>query len=85
MQTRLYLCINFLIFISFILFFFSERVSLCNLGCLGTHSVDQTGLNLEISIRFWPNSKGWQNYLTEDTYIIDCDDLGVLGMTPFAN
>lgn len=31
------------------------------------------------------NREGWRNYLTEDTYIVDCDDLGVLGMTPFAN
>lgn len=31
------------------------------------------------------NREGWKNYLAEDTYIVDCDDLGVLGMTPFAN
>jgi hypothetical protein len=27
-------------------FFFWDRVSLCNPGCLGTHSVDQAGLKL---------------------------------------
>jgi hypothetical protein len=27
-------------------FFFQDRVSLCNPGCLGTHSVDQAGLEL---------------------------------------
>ncbi len=45
--------------------------------------LDNKALNTS-SITYY-NSKGWQNYLTEDTYIIDCDDLGVLGMTPFAN
>jgi hypothetical protein len=27
-------------------FFFRDRVSLCSLGCPGTHSVDQAGLKL---------------------------------------
>jgi hypothetical protein len=27
-------------------FYFLDRVSLCNLGCPGTHSVDQAGLEL---------------------------------------
>jgi hypothetical protein len=31
---------------SFFLLFFRDRVSLCSLGCPGTHSVDQAGLEL---------------------------------------
>jgi hypothetical protein len=34
------------LFVCFILFCFRDRVSLCSLGCPGTHSVDQTGLEL---------------------------------------
>jgi hypothetical protein len=30
----------------FFVFFFQDRVSLCCLGCPGTHSVDQAGLKL---------------------------------------
>ena len=34
------------LFLSFFLFFFWDRVSLCSPGCPGTHSVDQAGLEL---------------------------------------
>jgi hypothetical protein len=36
----------FLFFSFFLSFFFLDRVSLCSLGCPGTHSVDQAGLGL---------------------------------------
>jgi hypothetical protein len=36
----------FLSFFFFFFFFFRDRVSLCSLGCPGTHSVDQAGLEL---------------------------------------
>jgi hypothetical protein len=35
---------NFILFIYFLVF--QDRVSLCSLGCPGTHSVDQAGLEL---------------------------------------
>jgi hypothetical protein len=35
-----------------VVLFFRDRVSLCSPGCLGTHSVDQAGLEL----RNWPAS-----------------------------
>ena len=36
------------------LFIFQDRVFLCSPGCLGTHSVDQAGLELtEISLCLW--------------------------------
>jgi hypothetical protein len=38
-------CFFFCLFIC--LFVFRDRVSLCNPGCLGTHSVDQAGLELK--------------------------------------
>jgi hypothetical protein len=33
-------------FVLFCFLFFRDRVSLCSLGCSGTHSVDQAGLEL---------------------------------------
>jgi hypothetical protein len=39
--------LNFFFFlVYFVLFCFSDRVLLCGLGCLGTRSVDQAGLEL---------------------------------------
>jgi hypothetical protein len=37
------------VLVLFFLFFESGRVSLCSLGCPGTHSVDQAGLELRNS------------------------------------
>jgi hypothetical protein len=37
---------HFLLTFCFVLFVFRDRVSLCSLGCPGTHSVDQAGLEL---------------------------------------
>lgn len=31
------------------------------------------------------NSDGWQEYLAQTDYIIDCDDINILGMTPISN
>ena len=31
------------------------------------------------------DSSGWQEYLAQTDYIIDCDDIDILGMTPIAN
>jgi len=39
-----------LIFCLFVLFCFWEKVSLCNPGCPGTHSLDQAGLEFEIPL-----------------------------------
>jgi hypothetical protein len=39
-------CFVFCFLFCFILFCFRDRVSLCSLGCPGTHSVDQAGLEL---------------------------------------
>jgi hypothetical protein len=40
--------LDFIFFCLFVLFFvfFRDRVSLCSLGCPGTHFVDQAGLDL---------------------------------------
>jgi hypothetical protein len=35
--------LGFFVFV-FVFYFFRDRVSLCSLGCPGTHSVDQAGL-----------------------------------------
>ena len=35
-----------MILVLFVCLFFQDRVSLCSLGCPGTHSVDQAGLEL---------------------------------------
>jgi hypothetical protein len=39
-----FFCFLFFVFFVFCFFFFRDRVSLYNLGCPGTHSVDQAGL-----------------------------------------
>lgn len=31
------------------------------------------------------SQEDWSNYLANDVYVIDCNDAGILGMTPFAN
>lgn len=31
------------------------------------------------------NSDSWKEYISGDTYIVDCDDYEVLGLTPFSN
>jgi hypothetical protein len=41
--------LGLLFFIFFYFLFFRDRVSLCSPGCLGTHSVDQAGLELRNS------------------------------------
>jgi hypothetical protein len=37
---------SFPVFFFFVVVVFQDRVSLCSLGCPGTHSVDQAGLEL---------------------------------------
>jgi hypothetical protein len=40
-------------------FFFQDRVSLCSPGCPGTQSVDQAGLDSEISMSLPIRLKVW--------------------------
>jgi hypothetical protein len=44
-----------LVFFCFV-FVFRDRVSLCSLGCLGTHSVDQAGLELKSACLCLPSA-----------------------------
>jgi hypothetical protein len=55
--------------------FFQDRVSLCSLGCPGTHSVDQAGLELRnspasafqvLGLKACPTTPGWEEILNEE-------------------
>jgi hypothetical protein len=45
-SLSLYLEVSIHPFLFACFWFFSDKVSLCSLGCLGTHSVDQASLKL---------------------------------------
>jgi hypothetical protein len=46
MLAFLFLFVCFVLLFVCLFYFFRDRVSLCSLGCPGTHSVDQAGLEL---------------------------------------
>jgi hypothetical protein len=45
-QSFLFLFLFFFVFVVVVVVFFQDRVFLCSLGCSGTHSVYQAGLEL---------------------------------------